>query len=89
MTAIAERIQKRLQSLPALRAARLEHLLEELLDFSESEITGSESSEESRRQEGLAALNRIAARGGIAGISDPMAWQREIRADRELPGRGL
>ncbi len=37
--------------------------------------------------QGMAALKRIAARGGIAGITDPAAWQREQRADRPLPGR--
>ena len=35
----------------------------------------------------MEALRRIAARGGIQGISDPVAWQREIRRDRPLPGR--
>jgi hypothetical protein len=30
--------------------------------------------------QGMAALERIAARGGIAGIADPAAWEREQRA---------
>ena len=34
-----------------------------------------------------AALERIAARGGIQSIPDPVAWQREMREDRPLPGR--
>jgi hypothetical protein len=39
---------------------------------------------ESERQEHL----RIIARGGSGkSIADPVAWQREIRADRPLPGR--
>jgi hypothetical protein len=29
-----------------------------------------------------------AAAGGISGISDPGEWQRQTRADRDLPGRG-
>jgi hypothetical protein len=33
-----------------------------------------------------AALAQIAAMGGL-GIEDPIAWQREIRKDRPLPGR--
>ncbi|MBP9664853.1 MAG: hypothetical protein KBD94_09535 [Pyrinomonadaceae bacterium] len=33
------------------------------------------------------ALARIAARGGVKSIPDPVAWQREIRKDRPLPGR--
>lgn len=33
------------------------------------------------------ALAKIAARGGIKSIPDPVAWQREMRKDRPLPGR--
>ena len=32
-------------------------------------------------------LRRIASRGGIRSIPDPMAWQQEVREDRILPGR--
>lgn len=34
-----------------------------------------------------AALERMAAMGGVKSISDPVAWQRETRKDRPLPGR--
>jgi hypothetical protein len=33
-----------------------------------------------------AALAAIAAMGGL-GVEDPVAWQREVRQDRPLPGR--
>ncbi len=33
------------------------------------------------------ALEKIAASGSVARIEDPVAWQREIRQDRPLPGR--
>jgi hypothetical protein len=33
------------------------------------------------------ALERLAARNAFAEIEDPVAWQREIREDRPLPGR--
>lgn len=33
------------------------------------------------------ALAAIAATGGFSGITDPVEWQRESRADRPLPGR--
>ena len=39
------------------------------------------------RRRRVAALERIAARGGIKSIPDPIAWQREMREDRPLPGR--
>lgn len=40
-----------------------------------------------RKERMLAALEELAARGGLAGIPDPLAWEREQRVDRELPGR--
>ncbi len=35
----------------------------------------------------VAILQKIADRGGIDSIKDPVKWQREIRKDRPLPGR--
>lgn len=35
----------------------------------------------------MEALERIAEKGGIQSIVDPVAWQREIREERPLPGR--
>ncbi len=35
----------------------------------------------------LEALKRLRARGTFREITDPVAWQREIRKDRPLPGR--
>ena len=40
-----------------------------------------------RRARAAAALREIAKRGGVPEIPDPVAWQREIRKDRPLPGR--
>jgi hypothetical protein len=34
-----------------------------------------------------AALARLAAQDGLSSIGDAAAWQREVRKDRELPGR--
>jgi hypothetical protein len=34
-----------------------------------------------------AALDRLAEGGSLAGIADPGEWHRELRRDRELPGR--
>ena len=42
----------------------------------------------SRGRDMAAALGAIASRGGVPGIADPSMWQREIRQDRPLPGRG-
>lgn len=34
-----------------------------------------------------AALEALAAAGGPSGFGDPTEWQREVRAERPLPGR--
>ncbi len=33
------------------------------------------------------ALEKLATSQAVAGIEDPVAWQREVRRDRPLPGR--
>ena len=35
----------------------------------------------------VAALRALAESGAFSDIEDPVAWQREIRKDRPLPGR--
>ena len=40
----------------------------------------------SNNRDAVKYLEEIAARGGID-IPDPVAWQREVREDRPLPGR--
>lgn len=89
MTAIAKRIEHRLNSLPAGRAARLAQLLEELLDLIELDEPSEASVEATRRKLALEAMTRLAGRGGIAGTDDPETWQRELRNDHALPGREL
>lgn len=34
-----------------------------------------------------AALEKLAASHAVAGIADPVEWQREARQDRPMPGR--
>jgi hypothetical protein len=36
-----------------------------------------------------AALEQLAAANSLAELDDPVAWEREIRRDRPLPGREL
>lgn len=47
----------------------------------------SEESERPTRETALAALKRLREMGTFNEITDPVAWQREIRKDRPLPGR--
>jgi hypothetical protein len=46
-----------------------------------------EDSETLRKQRIAEALNKLAAIDAVADITDPVAWQREIREDRPLPFR--
>jgi hypothetical protein len=39
------------------------------------------------QEEALGALRKLRELGTFKGITDPVAWQREIRQDRPLPGR--
>lgn len=41
----------------------------------------------SRGEQMAAALARLADRDALPDITDPRHWQREVRRDRELPGR--
>lgn len=46
-----------------------------------------ESKSKSRGTEMAACLKKIADLGGVKGMEDPVAWQRETRKDRPLSGR--
>ncbi|MBI5385741.1 MAG: hypothetical protein HZA90_13765 [Verrucomicrobia bacterium] len=40
-----------------------------------------------RSQRRVAALKKLASLNAFSSIQDPVAWQHEVRSDRELPGR--
>ena len=46
-----------------------------------------EKSQRPSMEEAQAALRRLRELGTFKEITDPVAWQREIRRDRPLPGR--
>jgi hypothetical protein len=82
MATLAEQILHDLKELPP-------ELQNEAMDFvrflrakSEKEVSESKTSENI-----VNILTRIAERGNLAGIEDPVKWQQGIRKDRELPGR--
>jgi len=53
-------------------------------------ILGDARAESLERERGLKmaeALEALAKVNALADITDPVAWQREIREDRPLPGR--
>ena len=41
----------------------------------------------SRGDEMTAILEKLAKSGAVSEITDPVAWQRDLRRDRSLPGR--
>jgi hypothetical protein len=46
-----------------------------------------EKNDRPTRETALAALRELRKLGTFKEITDPVAWQREIRKDRPLPGR--
>ena len=50
-------------------------------------VEKSDMSEEQRKRELLEIMARIRARNPFKDITDPVAWQREMREDVVLPGR--
>lgn len=82
MATLAEQILHDLKELPP-------ELQNEEMDFVRFLRTKSEKKvSESKASENIVSiLTRIAERGNLAGIEDPVEWQREIRKDRELPRR--
>lgn len=48
----------------------------------------STATERPTREAAVAALRQLRAMGTFKEIADPVAWQREMRQDRPLPGRG-
>ena len=47
----------------------------------------SKESDSERGRNMAEALEGLASRGAFASIEDPASWQREVRRDRDLPGR--
>ena len=56
-----------------------------LVDVTISEEPFAAKTESGRSM--AAILEQLAQTGSFAAISDPVAWQRDLRADRSLPGR--
>ena len=47
----------------------------------------AEATDRPTRETALAALRQLRQMGTFKKITDPVAWQREIRKDRPVPGR--
>ena len=51
-------------------------------------VLDEQKSDVPRGVEMAEALGKLAKTGAFSEIDDPSAWQREVREDRALPGRG-
>ncbi len=88
MNAITQQLLEDMESLPL-------NMQEEALDFvrflkaKHSKVeTATVKYAESNGLQAVEILNELAARGtAFREITDPVAWQKDIRQDRLLPGR--
>jgi len=81
MATITEQIINDLTELPA-------EMQEETLDFVQVKVKQNrETKPKANGQAIVEILERMAARNSLSHIKDPVAWQREIRKGRPLPGR--
>jgi hypothetical protein len=71
--------------LEAIDRAPIEEL-ENTLAFLENRLT-LQSPETHSSVKAVSILNQLAQINACAMIEDPIAWQKEIRSDRPLPGR--
>lgn len=60
-------------------------LIQALITPLEEPSASPSSAERSQRR--VIALKKLAGANAFCGIEDPLAWQRESRTERELPGR--
>lgn len=85
MNAILNHIQQHAAALPlSLQAELLNYAI--YLEQKTHQQSPMISTRE-RRERLAEALAQAASLNPFAGISDPVAWQREQRQDRPLPGR--
>jgi hypothetical protein len=63
------------------------HLVLSLITRLKGKIVVSPDTHKPDFEIALAAIEALSAQGGISSISDPVAWQKEQRTDRPLPGR--
>ena len=70
-----------------LHLALPEELRKSKLVVTATTQVASDSCERPTKQDALAALQKLRELGTFKQITDPIAWQREIRKDRPLGGK--
>lgn len=84
--ALIEQIEQQLITLPP---EKQNEVLDFILFLQQRIQTTPVSAEEERGQRIKAALQNLTELNAFADIADPGEWQRQIRQDRELPGRQI
>lgn len=83
---LLEQIEQQVKRLPP-------EMQSEVLDFiaflqQRAQTARAASKEEQRKKRLKEAFETLAKMGTFSEITDPVEWQRQIRKDRPLPGRG-
>lgn len=81
-------ILPRIEALPhADKFQLMQTLLTQLAREEGLSLQASDTPKINRGQRMAVILQRMADRNAVSSIQDPVAWQRESRADPPLPGR--
>lgn len=87
MNTLQQQILNNLEDLPeTMQAETLD-----FVQFLKSKLERNQQPKAANQPNGAAIaeiMERMAARGALSEIKDPVQWQRDIRKDRPLPGRG-
>jgi len=84
---VAEDISLRLSLLPPEKQKEVLDFVLFLEQKREGTISDVFKDTEARRRRVTAALDALRRSGAFADVGDPVAWQRDLRKDRPLPGR--
>ena len=88
MNAILQQVQQHAAVLPLALQTELLNYVIYLEQKAQSIIPATTNvAKEQQRQRLAEALEQLAALNPFSDIADPVAWQREQRQDRPLPGR--
>lgn len=82
--ALIEQIEQQLTTLPP---EKQNEVLDFILFLQQRVQSKPLSAEEERGQRIKAAFQNLTELNAFVDIADPREWQRQIRQDRELPGR--
>jgi hypothetical protein len=82
--ALMEQIEKQLTMLPP---EKQNEVLDFIMFLQQRLRSAPASTEEERSKRIKTAFQTLAKLNTFADVADPVAWQQQIRQDRQLPGR--